>query len=193
MWAYPFWRKSFCRSERQICYRASPARHFRQKNLFALFGPVQSGNARQIPRLFQYIHSIGSWQELAIIEKTVEKLNKQQEEATGGKQVEKKLPIGYFLQLRLSKEKTKVTGFKPEQLEQASHFPTNDWVSFQGFMTMGTFNDRNQTEEIFHQAKEIRDHLAPSAKLSMGMSDDWDLAIRYDTDWLRIGSYFFWT
>ncbi len=149
-------------------------------------GPVQSGNARQIPRLFQYVHSVGDWKNLRILEKIA-----QRERIKKDTFIE--FPIQYFLQLNLANEKNKKNGFLKEELLQVDDFPSNDFIHFAGLMTMGVFDDLIQTKEIFHKTKCLRDQIAPGKELSMGMSNDWKIALEYETNWLRIGTFLFGT
>lgn len=82
------------------------------------------------------------------------------------------------------------SGINPENL---AHFLDEmkkyDKIEIIGLMTIGMASDRDSTEKAFKdlQALAHRFHLT---ELSMGMSDDYDLALRHGATYLRIGRKF---
>jgi len=59
-------------------------------------------------------------------------------------------------------------------------------------MTMGpTSEDPILTRSVFQKLNSIRKSLVPFAKLSMGMSGDYKIALEEETDYIRIGSFLF--
>ncbi len=59
-----------------------------------------------------------------------------------------------------------------------------------GLMTMGEQNDKTKTEAIFNQAYKA--YLESGLKvLSMGMSDDYDIALSCGSNMIRIGTFLF--
>jgi hypothetical protein len=142
-------------------------------------GPLQSGSARQIPGLFDWVHGVASMDALSRLM-----------EAAPRKSPDR--PLHYLIQVRLTAERSKAGGMEPDQLRQMNHFPGNELVRFAGFMTIGPANqDPVETREVFHQLRELRDLLAPGTELSMGMSGDWEIAVAEGATMIRIGTALF--
>ena len=69
-------------------------------------------------------------------------------------------------------------------------------ITLKGFMTMGPLNDDlNETEKVFIKAHEIYlkyKGIYPSIDtLSMGMSNDYELAIKHGSTLIRLGTILF--
>lgn len=99
--------------------------------------------------------------------------------------------IKIFLQMNTSDE-TEKDGFKSlSELKKASetlHAPIF------GLMTMGKIRTDNFKEDALHSFKKLqqtRDNLNKTLKLSMGMSQDYTLALQLGTDFVRVGSKLF--
>eukprot|EP00914_Ancora_sagittata_P006589 GHVO01013230.1.p1 GENE.GHVO01013230.1~~GHVO01013230.1.p1 ORF type:complete len:221 (-),score=31.00 GHVO01013230.1:137-799(-) len=108
-----------------------------------------------------------------------------------------KRDVQIMIQVNVSGEATK-SGVSPKDaLSVADHVSRMcPFLQFVGFMTIG---DKNEPVEGFKIMKEMKDKWntdscgqnGAKANLSMGMSGDADLAIKWDTDELRIGSAIF--
>ena len=59
-----------------------------------------------------------------------------------------------------------------------------DKIRVVGFMAMGEFDDLALTEKIFSEMLKLKN----GYKLSMGMSNDYRIALKYKADYIRIGS-----
>ena len=103
-----------------------------------------------------------------------------------------------LLELHVAKEETK-TGFAPEEISnfkfQISNFSN---VRICGLMCMATnTDDEAEIRRCFNLAKSLNDqinrtsYIAPSYILSMGMSDDYKIAIECGATMVRIGSTIF--
>ena len=158
-------------------------------------GPLQSGNARQIPRIFSWVHGVSDMDSL----KTLAQVALRQQNK-GEAQVDKHpsnhykitWPIKYLIQLRLTQEATKVGGMLPDEFCNLTNLPQNDALHFSGLMTMGPFNQgASACRETFHRLRSLRDEYAPDGLLSMGMSNDWEIAVSEGADMIRIGSVLF--
>lgn len=94
-----------------------------------------------------------------------------------------------FIQLNLTIELQK-SGVLVENL---AHFMNEmkkyDKIKPVGFMTMGKLNDPDETAKVFKQLDELADHYQLPYK-SMGMTDDYEIAITYHATHLRIGRKF---
>jgi len=142
-------------------------------------GPVQSGTAKKLFGLYDYTHGVSSLS-------TVEFLLKESDK-------HKKL-LKYFLQVNLTDEDSK-NGFSERDLLpilNKTSLLENEYFRFEGLMTIGpTSEDPILTRSIFQKLNSIRKSLVPFAKLSMGMSGDYKIALEEETDYIRIGSFLF--
>ena len=105
-----------------------------------------------------------------------------------------------LLELHVAKEETK-TGFSPEEIIHSFtpsllHSLSN--VRICGLMCMATnTDDETEIRRCFNLAKSLNDqinrtlYIAPSYILSMGMSDDYRIAIECGSTMVRIGSTIF--
>lgn len=151
-------------------------------------GPLQSGNARQIPALFTYVHGVSSLSALEVLGRAALKEGERGERIGNGA----RWPVRYLIQVKFTGEKTKAGGFLPEELAAISAFPENEALRFSGFMTMGPENqDPVETNEVFHRLREFRDQIWPGGELSMGMSGDWELAVSQGATMIRLGTLLF--
>lgn len=149
-------------------------------------GALQSGSARQIPGLFDTVHgvsAVGADSALATLIKSADR------KLTAAEQT-----LTYLIQVALTGETSKVGGMPIDAVRNLGKFPESETVRFGGFMTMGPESqDPDQTREVFHQLRELRDEIAPHMELSMGMSGDWELAVTEGATMIRVGTALFGT
>ena len=139
-------------------------------------GRVQTNKIRKIVQNFEYIHSVDSYEKLLKISNVSFE--------------EKRNPI-VMLQVKLSDDPNK-GGFNPnvllEKWDQIKKFKS---IQIKGLMTI---NPKGLSSiENIKLFKKCR-HLADSLKLqdcSMGMSGDWEEAVKAGSTWLRLGSTIF--
>ncbi|MDC3137743.1 YggS family pyridoxal phosphate-dependent enzyme [Prochlorococcus sp. AH-716-I19] len=139
-------------------------------------GRVQTNKIRKIVQNFEYIHSVDSYEKLLKISNVSFE--------------EKRNPI-IMLQVKLSNDPNK-GGFNPkvllEKWDQIKEFKS---IKIKGLMTI---NPKGLSSiENIKLFKKCR-HLADSLKLqdcSMGMSGDWEEAVKAGSTWLRLGSTIF--
>ncbi len=145
-------------------------------------GRLQGNKARKAVKLFDVIHSIDSLDLAAKISKEAEKIHKRQD---------------ILLQVNISGEKTK-TGFSEGELMQA--FPRLlqlGSLSLRGLMTIAPIsNDAKNSRPIFRKLRALRDkleqtHSVSLPELSMGMSQDFGVAIEEGATMIRIGTALF--
>lgn len=142
-------------------------------------GPVQTGTLRKLFSLFHFTHGIGSLS-------TLNELVKQS--------ISRKYKIGYFLQVNTTLENAKsgFTELEAIQILKNLKIYDSEYAYFVGLMTMGPSNeDLVQTKQSFQKLNNLKKDYAPSAKLSMGMSGDFLIAVQEGSDFLRIGSAIF--
>jgi len=142
-------------------------------------GPVQSGTLRKLFGVFQFTHGVGSFSSLKELVKRAEK---------------EKQTIRYFLQCNLTDEDSK-HGFSLSELQTNKALwenSQNEYCIWEGFMGMGPSDgEEKKTKSAFHSLFELRRDHFPDKKLSMGMSGDFEWAMEFGSDYLRIGSLIF--
>jgi pyridoxal phosphate enzyme (YggS family) len=108
-------------------------------------------------------------------------------------------PMDALVEVNVSGEESKYGIFPGETeafLEQAQAFEN---VCFRGFMTMAPFTrDPEEVRPVFRQLRGLRDRLAPLfapryplEELSMGMSNDYEVAVEEGATIVRLGSTLF--
>ena len=106
-----------------------------------------------------------------------------------------KRKVNCLLQVKISSEKSKY-GFEPKEVleilsaEHKSNFPN---VDIQGIMGMSSLtNNSDQIRIEFEKINQIFRSLSPNKKiLSIGMSNDYQIAYEAGSNMIRIGSYIF--
>ena len=138
-----------------------------------MLGRLQSNKAKDAVKLFDYIHSLDS-QKLAIT------LSKQQ------KLTNKKLK--YFIQVNIGNEKQKA-GIGVNFLDDFYYFCVKELnINIIGLMAIPP-ND-GKADKYFKKLMELN-KLLGLKELSMGMSSDFEIALNYETTFVRIGSSIF--
>ena len=135
-------------------------------------GPLQSNKAVKIATHFDYVHSVNSYETAKLIaEKTSAR------------------PF-LFLQVNTSKEGSK-QGFSEEELLKEYAQIAALELNLIGLMTMAPLtSDAASIKKCFHQLRVLSEKIN-LRHLSMGMSQDFPLAIAEGATFLRIGSYLF--
>lgn len=147
-----------------------------------LIGHLQTNKVKYIAEFIDTIQSIDS-------EKLLNEINKE-----AGKHNRK---INVLLQVKIAKEDTKF-GLEMDEAEKLfqkfikGEFPN---IEITGLMGMATFTeDENQVKKEFEKLKNLFDNLntiKPLQTLSMGMSDDFPIAIECGANSVRVGSAIF--
>ena len=149
--------------------------------IYHYLGPLQSGQARQIPDFFDYVHGASSLSGIESLLKAARKRHDRDGHV-----------VRYLIQLNLTGETSKLGGMAADEARNLDGFPENDGLRFAGFMAMGPTNrDAEATRDVFRGLREIRDELFPSGELSMGMSGDWETAVKEGATMIRVGSTIF--
>lgn len=150
-------------------------------------GHLQTNKIKFIIPFVELIHGVDSYKLLVEINKQAEKANRI---------------VNCLLQIHIAKEETKF-GFSPEELLEildSGKWKTLGNVNICGLMGMATFTDnKNQVRAEFKNLKELFDAVKTTyfasdssfKELSMGMSDDFELAIEEGSTMVRIGSLIF--
>ncbi len=108
-------------------------------------------------------------------------------------------PLRLFLQFNTSKEVEK-SGFEDytSLKAAASLISPSSKIKLQGLMTMGTLRTEDfQTEakRCFHELNELKAKLSQELSMpletSMGMSQDYQIALEEKSNWIRLGTMMF--
>ena len=151
------------------------------KPIWHFIGSLQSNKAKDVVGRFDYIHSLDRVTLAEAIQKRAEVLG---------------ITVPCFIQVNVSGEHSK-QGIEPEQLtpflEQLSQFSAIQPI---GLMTMAPFEaEPEATRSVFRALRELRDQIQSHSngtssirELSMGMSNDFDVAIEEGATWIRLGT-----
>ena len=148
-------------------------------------GHLQTNKVKQIVPFVHMIHSVDSLRLLETINREAEKLQRQ---------------VKVLLEVHIAKEATK-SGFTPEEfLSLNTKLSTLNHIDVCGVMGMATNTDdedewRRCFREIKHLGEQLLNHSElpnnSAPQISMGMSDDYLVAIEEGSTMVRIGSTIF--
>ena len=149
-----------------------------------LIGHLQTNKAKYAVRLFDYVHSVDRW-ELA------------QELDRRAKAASRKMNI--LIEVNVSGEQTKNGVPAGEAMELIRHIALQENLSVRGLMTMAPYSDNPETSRPYFQAlRGLRNDIALEGipgilmeELSMGMTDDFEVAIEEGATIVRIGRAIF--
>ena len=139
-----------------------------------LIGPLQTNKVKVALNLFDTIQTLDR-------EKLVDEIVKE-------KKKNKTITNNFYIQINIGKEKQK-NGIDESQIEKFYEYCLSSKLNIIGFMCIPP-NDEN-TQSYFSRMILIRDQIKPSLKLSMGMSNDYLIALKFKTNLIRIGSKIF--
>lgn len=139
-------------------------------------GRIQSKKIKDIVSCADLIHSVDSLKVLLLIDKEAKKIDKVQD---------------VLIQLNVSNEDSK-TGFDASDLENVmSEAKKLCNVKIVGLMTMAPFtDDENILRNVFSKMQDCY-KLYSFDLLSMGMSNDYHIALEYGANIIRIGTMIF--
>ena len=151
-----------------------------------MIGHMQSNKVKYIAPFVSLIHGVDSLRLLQVINKE-------------GQKIQRIIPC--LLQVHIAQEETKF-GFSPEELNQINSHIIDEmpYINIQGLMGMASFTDNvQQVKAEFQTLKQLFDQLKNGLfnqsntfkHLSMGMSDDFLIAIEQGSTMVRVGSSIF--
>ena len=150
-------------------------------------GHLQKNKVRMIMPWASIIQSIDSTQLLQLVNKEAARINRH---------------VNVLLQLHVAKEQTK-SGFTIDEIFEAAEdgaFRDLSNVTICGVMAMATFTDdmeqvASEFELVRNTFLTLRDeyfsHNDAFKEISMGMSDDWRIAVEHGATLVRIGTNIF--
>ena len=143
-----------------------------------LIGHLQSNKVNKVVGLVDWIHSIDSEDILLKVAGQCDMISKK---------------VAVLIQVNTSHEETK-SGCEPEDAVRLCRLAAEDArVVFKGLMTIGPLGGNEQAiRKSYSMLRELRTACAAFAagplELSMGMSDDYEIAIEEGSTMVRIGS-----
>jgi pyridoxal phosphate enzyme (YggS family) len=155
--------------------------HHKGKINWHMIGHLQSKKVGDIIAIVSLIHSVDSIKLANEIDSTAKKINKT---------------IEILVQVNTSNEPQKY-GIDPSEVKEVcSQISEMENIRLKGLMTMAKFTeDKDEIRSSFRSLKNLFDELKPDFKhfqhLSMGMTNDYEIAIEEGATLLRIGSAIF--
>ena len=150
-------------------------------------GHIQTNKIKYLVPFVSLIHGVDSYKLLSEIDKQAAKVGRR---------------VNCLLQVHIAREETKF-GFSAEELLEmlsSGEWKELKYVQICGLMGMATYTENREQiraefrglKTLFDKAKSIYFDSEPSfCELSMGMSDDFQLAIEEGSTLVRIGSSIF--
>ncbi len=142
-------------------------------------GPVQMNKAKKVAQYFDFVHSVDRKELLDGLDR--HRMSEQ--------------PLQILLQVNMSGEPQK-SGVDPESaVDLAIHCLSKTNLQLAGLMMIGTrYDDRMMARKEFRALRELRDDLLnrlslPKLELSMGMSNDFSVAVEEGATMVRIGRF----
>ena len=135
-----------------------------------MVGKLQSNKAKKAVRIFDFIHSLDNHKLADICKKSENDFNRK---------------ISYFIQVNIGNEMQK-SGVQSKDVKSFLKYCKDEKkLNVIGLMVLPP-NDDN-TEKHFNNVSQLNHELGLK-DLSMGMSSDYKIAIKYKSTFLRIGS-----
>jgi pyridoxal phosphate enzyme (YggS family) len=157
-------------------------KEIRENAKFHFIGHLQSNKAEQVVEYFDYIHSVDSLKLAKVISETACRLNKKEK---------------VLIQVNNAGEEQKF-GYSKQQLE----LEIREIIKLSGLEVVGLMNlaplgaSEIELREIFRDLREYRDFLEREfsitlPELSMGMSNDYHIAVQEGATMIRVGRKLF--
>jgi len=152
-----------------------------QGAIFHMIGHLQANKVKRAVAIFDVIQSVDSIRLAQRIDRSASEVNRH---------------ISIYIQVNIGQEPTK-EGVRPDQvLELAEFVAACDHISLAGLMTVPPhISDKQSIRPYFRMLSDIRDRLYKiesyhevNLELSMGMSDDFDIAVEEGATIIRLGS-----
>lgn len=135
-----------------------------------MVGKLQSNKAKKAAKIFSFIHSLDNTKLADVCKKSEDDFNKR---------------MSYFIQVNIGNE-TQKSGIQLKDIKSFLKYCTEEKkLNVIGLMVLPP-NDDN-TEKYFNDVSNLNYELGLN-ELSMGMSSDYKIAIKYKSTYLRIGS-----
>ncbi len=139
-----------------------------------MVGHIQGNKAKDVAKIFDYVHSIADMKVAKKISETCVKMKKE-------------MPV--LVQVNTSRL---TYGVKPENIVEFVNGLRNlNGIQVRGLMTIAPFCvNKEETRPFFHQLKDLASRCYLK-ELSMGMSNDYRIALEEGSNLIRIGTGIF--
>lgn len=150
--------------------------------IWHFIGRIQTNKIKDIVKRVDYIHGVSRVKEVKEINKQSGKINKIS---------------NILIELNLIPNDLTHGGVKEEDLEELINECLNcNNICLKGLMVIGPNSDNEkEIAKVFAKGQEIfniyKSKIDSFTELSMGMSDDYEIALKYGSTMLRIGSKIF--
>ena len=154
----------------------------RQNSKFHFIGHLQSNKAERVVEYFDYIHSADSLKLVKTISDYALKMGKREK---------------IFLQVNNAGEEQKFGYTKERLIEEMPELVKFEGVEIMGLMNMAPLGANEETlHRLFGELRELRNRINAEYgllmnELSMGMSDDYEIAVKEGATMIRIGRKLF--
>ena len=140
-----------------------------------LIGPLQTNKVKSALQFFDIIQSIDR---LSLVDEIAKKIKNLKTIKTKG----------FYIQINIGEESQK-SGVLKKDLKSLFDYCLKQKLNIIGLMCIppNTIDPSNYFNEMY----EIRDHIDERLKLSMGMSNDYKIALKFGSNIIRIGSKIF--
>lgn len=139
-----------------------------------MIGPLQSNKVKEALLIFDVIHSVDR-------EKLVQEISKYI-----------KLPNintkSFYIQVNIGSENQK-SGVEINNVKSFYHFTIEKGLNIEGLMCIPPANLK--PDIFFEKINLLKDEINPKLKLSMGMSNDYHIALNMKSNLIRVGSFLF--
>ncbi len=140
-----------------------------------LIGPLQTNKVKSALSIFDTIQSIDR-------PKLVKEISKQIDSS------DKIKTKNYYIQVNIGEEPQKA-GTSINETRDFYQYAISENLEISGLMCIPPFEENPNS--YFKKMIELRDDINPKLKLSMGMSNDYEVALSYQSDLVRVGSRIF--
>ncbi len=142
-----------------------------------MVGHLQTNKVKDAVRIFDLIQSVDSVRLAEEIDKQADKINKIQD---------------ILIEIRTSPEENKFGLKADEAIEVIEDIVKLKNINIKGLMTIAPFVDNpEKTRPYFRLLRELRDRVNELRVLSMGMTDDFQIAIEEGSNMIRLGRAIF--
>lgn len=168
--------------ENQVQSLLNKYEEYKGKSRFHMIGTLQTNKVKYIIDKVDLIHSVANYRLIDEIDKQAKKNNKI---------------MDILIQVNIAKEESKHGFLEEELLDVFEYLKTKENVNPKGFMIMAPNINPQDTEIYFEQANKMLKIINEKynnyklSELSMGMSNDYQYAIKHGATLVRVGSLLF--
>ncbi len=141
-----------------------------------LIGPLQTNKVKSALRIFSTIQTIDR---IKLVKEISKNLNSKNDNI---------VTKDFYIQINIGREAQK-SGVLPEDLQDLYDFSIKNNLKITGLMCIPPFE--GDPSVYFDEMNLLKNTLNKNLKLSMGMSNDYDIALKHKSDLIRVGSKIF--